>query len=139
MLLGLLMTALLILIRYTFVWPLIFVMRAQEQRFDEQETMLTRGLERMQAMVGLGSERFERRRALAERRIDRRRNDIAQLRSEGLGWRGGVVLGWAGMRGVVTLAAAQSLPRGTPYYEQLVLIAFVVTASSISGTEMFTR
>jgi CPA1 family monovalent cation:H+ antiporter len=130
-LLGLLMTALLIVIRYAFVWPLIFVMRAQEQRFDEQETMLTRGLERMQAMVGLGSERFERRRALTERRIDRRRNDIAQLRSEGLGWRGGVVLGWAGMRGVVTLAAAQSLPRSTPYYEQLVLIAFVVAVTTL--------
>lgn len=130
-LLGLLMTVLLMVIRYAFVWPLIFVMRAQEQRFDEQETMLTRGLERMQAMVGLGSERFERRRALAERRIDRRRNDIAQLRSEGLGWRGGVVLGWAGMRGVVTLAAAQSLPRGTPYYEQLVLIAFVVAVTTL--------
>ena len=130
-LLGLLLTALLIVIRYAFVWPLIFVMRAQEQRFDEQETMLTRGLERMQAMVGLGSERFERRRALTERRIDRRRNDIAQLRSEGLGWRGGVVLGWAGMRGVVTLAAAQSLPRGTPYYEQLVLIAFVVAVTTL--------
>jgi CPA1 family monovalent cation:H+ antiporter len=130
-LLGLLMTALLIVIRYAFVWPLIFVMRAQEQRFDEQETMLTRGLERMQAMVGFGSERFERRRAVVERRIDRRRNDIAQLRAEGLGWRGGVVLGWAGMRGVVTLAAAQSLPRGTPYYEQLVLIAFVVAVTTL--------
>lgn len=130
-LLGLLLTALLIVIRYAFVWPLIFVMRAQEQRFDEQETMLTRGLERMQAMVGLGSERFERRRAVVERRIDRRRNDIAQLRAEGLGWRGGVVLGWAGMRGVVTLAAAQSLPRGTPYYEQLVLIAFVVAVTTL--------
>lgn len=30
------------------------------------------------------------------------------------------------MRGVVTLAAAQSLPRNTPYYEQLILIAFTV-------------
>jgi monovalent cation/hydrogen antiporter len=30
------------------------------------------------------------------------------------------------MRGVVTLAAAQSLPTSTPYYEQLVLIAFTV-------------
>jgi len=130
-LLGLLMTVLLIVIRYVFVWPLIFMMRSQEQRFEEQETMLARGLERMQAMVGLGGERFERRRRGVERRIDRRRNDIAQLRAEGLGWRGGVVLGWAGMRGVVTLAAAQSLPRETPYYEQLVLIAFVVAVTTL--------
>lgn len=129
-LLGLLMTVLLIVIRYVFVWPLVFMVRRQEQRFDEQETMLSRGLERMQSMVGLG-DRFERRRRGVERRIDRRRNDIAQLRAEGLGWRGGIVLGWAGMRGVVTLAAAQSLPRSTPYYEQLVLIAFVVAVATL--------
>ena len=57
----------------------------------------------------------------------RRTNDLDSLKSEGLSLRGGVVLGWAGMRGVVTLAAAQSLdPKQTPYYEQLVLIAFTV-------------
>jgi CPA1 family monovalent cation:H+ antiporter len=35
------------------------------------------------------------------------------------------------MRGVVTLAAAQSLPRNTPYYEQLVLIAFTVAIATL--------
>src|SRR5690606_7643984 len=47
---------------------------------------------------------------------------------------------WAGMRGVVTLAAAQSLPRDTPYYEQLVLIAFtcaIVTLLAQGGTLPF--
>ncbi|AYF98623.1 cation:proton antiporter [Protaetiibacter intestinalis] len=128
--LGLLMTAMLIVIRYAFVWPLVFVMRAREQRIDEQQTMLQRALERVQGMTGMGA-RYERRRAGVERRIDRRRNDLAQLRAEGLGWRGGIVLGWAGMRGVVTLAAAQSLPRSTPYYEQLVLIAFTVAITTL--------
>lgn len=123
--LGLLMTAILIVIRYIFVWPLVFLMRRQAQRADERESMLARALLRVQGMAGRG-DRFERRRAGFERRIDRRRNDLAQLQAEGLGWRGGIVLGWAGMRGVVTLAAAQSLPRSTPYYEQLVLIAFTV-------------
>ncbi len=128
--LGLLMTGILIVVRYTLVWPLVFIMRRREQSFDAQESMLARALERVQAMVGMGR-RFDRRRAGVERRIDRRRNDIAQLRAEGLGWRGGIVLGWAGMRGVVTLAAAQSLPRTTPYYEQLVLIAFVVAVTTL--------
>lgn len=36
------------------------------------------------------------------------------------------IISWAGMRGVVTLAAAQSLPAETPYREQLILIAFTV-------------
>ncbi|CAN5157590.1 Na+/H+ antiporter [soil metagenome] len=39
---------------------------------------------------------------------------------------GGIVLSWSGMRGVVTLAAAQSLPESTPYRPQLILIAFTV-------------
>jgi Na+/H+ antiporter len=41
-------------------------------------------------------------------------------------WGGAVVLSWSGMRGVVTVAAAQSLPEGIPYREQLVLIAYTV-------------
>src|SRR5699024_704611 len=44
----------------------------------------------------------------------------------GLGWRGGAVIAWSGMRGVVTLAAAQSLPVDFPYRSQLILLAFVV-------------
>src|SRR6218665_2389971 len=129
--LGLLMTAMLIVIRYTFVWPLIFFMRRREQRFDETQGMLQRALDRLQAMTPSGNARIERRREGFERRIDRRRNDLTQLQAEGLGWRGGIVLGWAGMRGVVTLAAAQSLPRSTPYYEQLVLIAFTVAITTL--------
>jgi monovalent cation/hydrogen antiporter len=51
--------------------------------------------------------------------------------AENFGWRGGIVLAWAGMRGVVTVAAAQSLPTSTPYRPQLVLIAFVVAATTL--------
>jgi len=49
----------------------------------------------------------------------RRTSDATQQGAQGLGWRGGVILGWSGMRGVVTLAAAQSLPEGTPYRARL--------------------
>ncbi len=38
---------------------------------------------------------------------------------------------WAGMRGAVTLAAAQSLPADTPQRSLLVLIAFVVAAGTL--------
>jgi len=41
------------------------------------------------------------------------------------------VLGWAGMRGVVTLAAAFAIPTDFPHHEVLVLIALVVTAGTI--------
>jgi CPA1 family monovalent cation:H+ antiporter len=133
---GLLVTAILITLRYIFIVPLLFFIRLGEERADVRTSMLERLLERVRAMMG--GTRFERRRERLERAVDRRQNDSAQLQAEGLGWRGGVVLGWAGMRGVVTLAAAQSLPTTTPYYEQLVLIAFTVAITTllVQGTTL---
>ena len=76
-------------------------------------------------------QRSERRRAGFERQVVRRQNDVTQLKAEGLDWRGGIVLGWAGMRGVVTLAAAQSLPVETPYREQLILIVLPLAVTTL--------
>lgn len=45
--------------------------------------------------------------------------------------RAGAVASWAGMRGVVTLAAAFTLPEDAPEREVLVLIALVVTAGTL--------
>ena len=46
-------------------------------------------------------------------------------------WRTSAVVSWAGMRGVVTLAAAFVLPASVPNVEILVLGAFVVTAGTL--------
>jgi CPA1 family monovalent cation:H+ antiporter len=46
-------------------------------------------------------------------------------------WTYTFLLGWAGMRGVVTLAAAFVIPTSTPHYEVLLLIAFAVTAGTL--------
>jgi len=64
-------------------------------------------------------------------RITRRIADIDYLQAEHLGPREGAILVWAGMRGVVTLAAAQSLPRDTPHRALLLLVAFVVAAGTL--------
>ncbi|MDR1186291.1 MAG: sodium:proton antiporter [Bifidobacteriaceae bacterium] len=48
-----------------------------------------------------------------------------------LGWRDGLVLQWAGLRGVVTVAAAQTLPLDTPERPALILIAFAVAGASL--------
>ena len=128
--LGLLATAILIVLRFAFVWPLLLAVRRGEQRAISR-------FERLGAMVDrLRTSRREpaasdRRTERFERAVTRRQNDIAQLRDEGLDARGTIVIGWAGMRGVVTLAAAQSLPKDTPYYEQLVLIAFTVAIATL--------
>ena len=42
-----------------------------------------------------------------------------------------VVVGWAGMRGVVTLAAAFAIPAEAPHREVLLLVALVVTAGTL--------
>lgn len=69
--------------------------------------------------------------AAVGRRVRRRIADIDYLTAERFGVREGVVLVWAGMRGVVTLAAAQSLPSGTPQRSLLVLVAFVVAVGTL--------
>lgn len=61
---------------------------------------------------------------LATYALTRRRTDAPSLA-------GAVVVGWAGMRGVVTLAAALSLPQAVPGREVLVLAALVVTAGTL--------
>ena len=46
-------------------------------------------------------------------------------------WQYTFILGWAGMRGVVTLAAAFIIPEDTPHREILLLIAFTVVAGTL--------
>jgi CPA1 family monovalent cation:H+ antiporter len=123
--LGLLMTVVVIVIRFLFVAPLLLFLRRREARAEERHNRFGEALERLGRRDDL-SESLLHRKERAQRVYDRRNGDITQLRSEGLGWRGGVILSWSGMRGVVTLAAAQSLPETTPYRSQLVLIAFTV-------------
>ena len=63
--------------------------------------------------------------------LRRRAADIDYITGEPLGWREGVLLVWAGMRGVVTLAAAQSVPAGTPHRAVMILVAFTVAAGTL--------
>jgi len=43
----------------------------------------------------------------------------------------GLVISWAGMRGIVTLAAAMALPAGFPYRDLIVLTAFAVVLGTL--------
>jgi NhaP-type Na+/H+ or K+/H+ antiporter len=64
-------------------------------------------------------------------RIRRGLADIDYLLLAPLGWKEGTVVVWAGMRGAVTVAAAQTLPDVTPHRSLLVLIAYIVAALSL--------
>jgi CPA1 family monovalent cation:H+ antiporter len=72
-------------------------------------------------------ERIER----AKTRTRRVLADIDYLLAAPLGWREGGVLVWAGMRGAVTVAAAQTLPDQAPDRSFLILVAFMVAAFSL--------
>jgi monovalent cation/hydrogen antiporter len=140
-LIGLLVVVLVLAIRFAFVGPLILLLRRMDAVNDRRMTMVEQAMQGFRSRVRdprwAGDDRVRRRSERIEERVRRRRADVDQLKAEGLDWRGGVVLGWAGMRGVVTLAAAQSLPDETPYRPQLILIAFtvaVVTLLAQGGT-----
>jgi monovalent cation/hydrogen antiporter len=62
------------------------------------------------------------------KRLDQQNNDLTAERDQALGWRDGVILGLSGMRGVVTVAAVQTIPddQYLPDREELVLVAFAV-------------
>jgi Na+/H+ antiporter len=61
-----------------------------------------------------------------------------KMREHAWSWSHATLVGWAGMRGVVTLAAAFVLPEDTPHRNVLVLAAFAVVAGTllINGTTL---
>ncbi|MCU1404404.1 MAG: sodium:proton antiporter [Glaciihabitans sp.] len=122
---GLLMVVVVIVVRFLFVAPLLVVLQRRGVRAERRQTRFREMLDRFRGRTGELPRGIEKRQERGERIYNRRQVDIELLRSEGLGWRGGLILSWSGMRGVVTLAAAQSLPN-VDYRPQLVLIAFTV-------------
>jgi CPA1 family monovalent cation:H+ antiporter len=129
-LLALLFTAVLIVLRVVFVPPLLIIVRAGLNAAERQQGRFRKRLDQLVAIATL-SPRMERRTQQAEKNYAQRENELEQARAEEFGWRGAVVLSWSGMRGVVTLAAAQSLPLTFHYRAQLILIAFTVAVVTL--------
>ncbi|MEA9986057.1 MULTISPECIES: cation:proton antiporter [Subtercola] len=127
---GLIATVALIVLRFVWSGPLVLGLQRRAQHAEKKTLNRRLALDYVRTLPVTGP-RQARRRRFAERTYARQRADLQQLRREGVDWRGGVVLGWSGMRGVVTLAAAQSLPEETPYRDQLILIAFTVAVATL--------
>ncbi len=64
-------------------------------------------------------------------RAGRRRADIDYFDASPLTWKHNAIVVWAGMRGAVTLAAAQTLPQDAPERDLLIFVAFLVAAGSL--------
>jgi CPA1 family monovalent cation:H+ antiporter len=130
--LGVLLVAVLFLVRAVYVAAELPVLRSRERRLLSKQHDLeerARQLDAADAQDDREAARMDR----AERAVARKRADLLFLRENGLSWRGATVVGWSGMRGVVTLAAAQSLPERFPQRPLLVLIAFTVSVVTLLG------
>jgi CPA1 family monovalent cation:H+ antiporter len=128
-----------VLVRAAYVVPLLLALAAGAKRGERMQSRLAdvHAGDR-DAMSEVIREHRPRGRAPSERELDRfavrvRRTlaDIAYYTSAPLGWREGTTVIWAGMRGAVTVAAAQTLPDHTPQKPLLVFIAFAVALLSL--------
>lgn len=136
-----------IVVRALFVFPMLGLQRRSSRRGASMKPRLTAFQERLDtAEPGAitapdprgGPGRGRPGRALSaaslgrfRSRIRRKVADIDYFVAEPLGWREGTVIVWAGMRGAVTLAAAQTLPQGTPDRSLVIFIAFLVATGSL--------
>ncbi len=105
-------------------------LEAAQERADAFEERL-----RDPAAQGLrhaSPERLQRRLGGFRARLGRMMRDLDYYRDSPLGWRHGTIIVWAGMRGVVTLAAAQTLPKDTADRPLLIFVAFLVAVFSLS-------
>ncbi len=122
-------------IRGLYVAALIFVQgrRARSRQRDRLEQITERldSLPSDLARRGRDPGQMRHRMAGMRSRVRRAFNDLDYYEASPLGWKHGTIIVWAGMRGVVTLAAAQTLPRDTPERELLILTAFLVAVISL--------
>lgn len=126
-LISLALVAVLIACRSVFMVPLIATMRGTSRRYEQRSAGISRIATRVRSAEQPDAEKLRRLDFMARRS----RADLAHEREQRLGWRDGAVLSWSGMRGVVTLAAAQSIPVEIPYRPQLILVAFAVAVITL--------
>lgn len=126
-LVSFILVAVLIVCRAIFMVPTIWVMRHAARRIEYRSRGLGLVVKRMQSNADTSAARLNRTKRLAQRSAA----DAAHERDSQLGWRDGLLLSWTGMRGVVTLAAAQSVPVEVPFREQIILTAFIVATVTL--------
>ncbi|MFE3447101.1 cation:proton antiporter [Nocardia sp. NPDC059180] len=126
---GLLAAVVVMVIRAVFVAPLVAFLRLDQRRAAEAKPRLDDINARMADRTDLPQD--SKRVRMITRRLGKMSAKIEFQLNETVGARGGVVLAWSGMRGAVTVAAAQTLPAETPMRSELVLIAFVVAVTTL--------
>ncbi|ANJ25511.1 cation:proton antiporter [Agromyces aureus] len=137
--------AITILVRAAYVAPLLRGLGRRHRRSAAMQPRLEGLQEKLatpegeQEILERGGQRGRRGRGRTtgrdldrfRRRVTQSLGDIEYFRRQPLGWREGVIVVWAGMRGAVTVAAAQTLPIETPQRPLLVFVAFAVAVLSL--------
>lgn len=131
----------LLAVRAAYVW--IVLWRQSRRARPRRRERLGRISDRVDEIAAIGPDaladrgrrmddaQFERRLARARRAVSRSMADMDYYRNAPLTPAHGTILVWAGMRGVVTLAAAQTLPEDAPSRHFLVFVAFTVALLSL--------
>ena len=130
-------------VRIVYVAPLVWAQSRRARRissvrgrFDDWDKRVTdaatsESLRRSPSRRGVADAQNPRRMAIFRARVTRARADLDYYEASPLGWRHGSLIVWAGMRGAVTVAAAQTLPRDTESRATLLLVAFFVAAGTL--------
>jgi len=132
-----------VVVRAAYVAPLLALLSASARRVRRLQPRLETIAQRLESEEGEKKlvDAFARRGRTVSRdtvrrfgpRVTRGLADIRYFQEAPLGWREGALVVWAGMRGAITLAAAQTLPEGTPQRSVLILVAFAVAVLSLVG------
>ncbi|MEJ2866704.1 cation:proton antiporter [Actinomycetospora sp. OC33-EN08] len=131
-----------VLVRAAYVAPLLKVLAVRSRRGAALRDHLLEMQQRMTTDEGRQeafAEVNRRRRKPSANQLDRFASRVTQVVADmdyflrqPLGLREGATVVWAGMRGAVTVAAAQTLPEDTPQRSVLVLVAFAVATLSLA-------
>lgn len=132
LLVALLVGMLLVLRLAGVAGPMLATRPGREARRERVDAWLEEAGQRLDGLDPV-TETQEIRLGRMRRRLARTSADAAFQRREPIQRTGGLVLAWAGMRGVVTLAAAQSIPHGTEHRATIVLAAFMVAVITLVG------
>lgn len=132
-----------VVVRAGYVAPLLALLSLSARRVRRLQPRLETIAQRLESEEGEKKlvDAFARRGRTVSRdtvrrfgpRVTRGLADIRYFQEAPLGWREGALVVWAGMRGAITLAAAQTLPEDTPQRSVLVLVAFGVAVLSLVG------
>ncbi|MBH0116031.1 cation:proton antiporter [Salinibacterium sp. NG253] len=130
-----------VVVRAAYVAPLLAFLARRSKRHESMKSRMEVVQERLNAPKDIqdAAERGSKHNPARSERylqrvtglVTRSLADIEYFRREPLGWREGTTVVWAGMRGAITVAAAQTLPSDTPQRSTLILIAFAVAAMSL--------